>query len=302
MQTIGHSLGLGLTPFRLARFSSNVTPAGHEAGVTEELVMRALVYYPNPATSDKLVFALKQTKQFETVRSFDALARLHHDISRFPDAIVFTDLPTIRCSQQYITNRHDWIVLGEGNRDALEAFSTHAMSFLCVPLDESQITTCCNRLVKLQQTRHRQRQFSALKSGLCQQYGIGEAALAAMLRRQHHAQAKPDVVGVRSGNSWCCVSASEVRWIEAAGDYMCVHTTQDQHIVRSTLGALIKRFADTDFAHCNRSTVINLAYLHDLVWLDSGMLVAELADGTRIKISRRCFAAYWQRHPLLSET
>lgn len=299
MRDTGYCLESGLTLRKSAHFSPPDATSYPAARVTrEDTEMKALVCYPSHPIFCELVSALEKHDCFGQIIQCDSVDRLQQASRTHPDAFVFTDLPAIRLSQDCIVNRQDWIVLGENNHDALEAFTTHAMSFLRIPIDSAQLNACLGRLQQLHASRLRQRQFTALKTGLCQQFGVGEAALAAMLRRQHSEQAKPDVVGVRSGNSWCCVSASEVRWIEAAGDYMCVHTHSEQYIVRSTLGALTKRFAEVDFMPCNRSTVVNVAYIRALVWLRPAILVAELNDGKQLKISRRCFAAYWQQHPL----
>lgn len=303
MRDVGCSLIPGLTRFQSARFLSQRSSSYSGAQVARENTeMEALVYYAAHPTLCELVSALGERDCFSRIIQCDSAAKLQRAIRAHPDAFVFTDLSAIRHSQSCTVNRQDWIMLGESNRDALEAFTTHAMSFLRIPLDQAQLDACLRRLSQLHEFRVRQRQFATLKTGLCQQFGIAEAALAAMLRRQHSEQSKPDVVGVRSGNAWCCVSASEVRWIEAAGDYMCVHTESEQYIVRSTLGALTKRFSDVEFMPCNRSTVVNVAFVHTLVWLEPATLLAELNDGKQLKISRRCYTAYWQQHPLVSQS
>ncbi len=302
MQHPGHSMGLGLTMLPSARFSSQKVPPAQTAraacALTENMTMKALVCCSSGLIGKSLVSELQHCDDFTHVVLCNSAKELTLATDTYPEAFVFTDLATLYSVRNCIVNRQDWIVVGEGNRDALEAFSTHAMSFLSAPVDRSQLNVCVARLRKLHQSRVRQHEFAALTAGLCEQYGVCEDALAAMLRRQHQAQSKPDVVSVRSSGGWCCLSAGDIQWIEAAGDYMCIHTPSEQHIVRSTLGALKRRFADVAFLQCNRSTVVNIAHVQRVVWRSPTVLVAELKDGTQLKISRRCYAAYWQQHPL----
>lgn len=295
----GHSMGLGLATLSPARFCLQKSSPGQAARMmTEDMTMKALVCCPSRDASKSLVSALKASERFTHVVTCDSAKALIDVMQTYPDAFVFTDLATLHCVQDRVVNRQDWVVLGNGNHDAIEAFSTHAMSFLSVPVESAQLTTCLERLYQLHAARVRQHEFAALQAGLCEQFGVGEAALAAILRRQHNSQAKPDVVSVRSSGGWYCLSAGDIQWIEAAGDYMCIHTRSEQHIVRSTLGALKKRFADVAFLQCNRSTVVNVQHVQALSWQSPTTLVAELKDGTQLKISRRCYAAYWQQHPL----
>ena len=80
-----------------------------------------------------------------------------------------------------------------------------------------------------------------LVKGLCEQYGVSEPALLATLRQQLNKSVQPNVVGIRAENGWCCLNPAEIKWIEAAGDYMCVQTLSESYVVRTTLCELLKR-------------------------------------------------------------
>jgi two-component system LytT family response regulator len=43
---------------------------------------------------------------------------------------------------------------------------------------------------------------------------------------------------MKSGSEWIRVRLDDISWIEAAGDYMCVHALEDTHIIRKTLKKL----------------------------------------------------------------
>jgi two-component system LytT family response regulator len=43
---------------------------------------------------------------------------------------------------------------------------------------------------------------------------------------------------MKSDSEWIRVRLDDISWIEAAGDYMCVHALEDTHIIRKTLKKL----------------------------------------------------------------
>ena len=62
-----------------------------------------------------------------------------------------------------------------------------------------------------------------------------------------------------SGASSGSCSASEVRYVEAHGDYARLHTAESSHLVRVPLTTLEERWANAGFVRIHRSTLVALA-------------------------------------------
>jgi DNA-binding LytR/AlgR family response regulator len=79
------------------------------------------------------------------------------------------------------------------------------------------------------------------------------------------------------------VRLSQVRFVEAQGDYARLHTPGESHLVRMSLSALEQRWAD--FARIHRSTLVALAHVQELR-MDDGRCTVGL-DDVELVVSRR---------------
>jgi DNA-binding LytR/AlgR family response regulator len=80
------------------------------------------------------------------------------------------------------------------------------------------------------------------------------------------------------------VRLSQVRHVEAQGDYARLHVPGASHLVRMSLAALEQRWAD--FARIHRSTLVALAHVQELR-MDDGHCTLRLDDGVELVVSRR---------------
>ena len=78
----------------------------------------------------------------------------------------------------------------------------------------------------------------------------------------------------------------DIDWVDAAGDYMCVHAKGETHIIRITLGELMDRLEDKLFVRIHRSTIVNIERVVSITALPKGGSLLELSEGTTLKVSR----------------
>lgn len=79
------------------------------------------------------------------------------------------------------------------------------------------------------------------------------------------------------------VRLSQVRFVEAQGDYARLHVPDGSHLVRMSLAALEQRWPD--FARIHRSTLVALAHVQELR-MDDGRCTVRL-DDVELVVSRR---------------
>ena len=82
------------------------------------------------------------------------------------------------------------------------------------------------------------------------------------------------------------VPARDVEWIDAAGDYMCVHVRGRTHVMRTTLKQLETLLDPALFLRVHRSTVINASLVEAVEPHANGEFFVTLRGGTRLKVSR----------------
>jgi DNA-binding LytR/AlgR family response regulator len=94
-----------------------------------------------------------------------------------------------------------------------------------------------------------------------------------------------DTIPVELGGVTRFVSRSEVRYVEAQGDYTRLHTASGSHLVRLPLSALEERWGEAGFLRIHRSLLVALAHV-DEVRVDAGRC-SVVVGGTELQVSRR---------------
>ncbi len=91
---------------------------------------------------------------------------------------------------------------------------------------------------------------------------------------------------VRQSDRWDVVNASEVEWLESAGNYVVLHCGRDRHVVRETLIQLEQKLDPEDFVRISRSSMVRIDRIRSLVTGSNGSPEIVLRDGTHLALSR----------------
>jgi two-component system LytT family response regulator len=83
------------------------------------------------------------------------------------------------------------------------------------------------------------------------------------------------------------VPVSNVLWIEATGNYACIHTGRDSHLLRETLAHLEEKLAPHHFIRVRKSAIVNSACISEIRPMFDGVYDIILAGGTVVTSSRR---------------
>lgn len=98
---------------------------------------------------------------------------------------------------------------------------------------------------------------------------------------------RPDRFLVRKLGKEFLVSADDIEWLQAEGNYVNLHVKGRLYPLRSTLTALEPRLDPARFLRVHRSYMVNLNQLLEIEPLDSGDARLKLRDGTLVPCSRR---------------
>ena len=91
---------------------------------------------------------------------------------------------------------------------------------------------------------------------------------------------------VRRGSAIVPVAVGAISWFEALGDYVVAHACRDHHVVHLSLARLEGRLDPARFLRIHRTHIVNLDAVKAFRRSGGSQLVAELADGTRLPVSR----------------
>ena len=94
----------------------------------------------------------------------------------------------------------------------------------------------------------------------------------------------------KTGASTLLLDDVDVLMIEAAGNYMCVHTLSENLIIRETMKELLQRLPP-QFVQVHRSSIVNLHHVHK-VQPHNNDYQLQLSNGKQVVASRR-FKGDW---------
>jgi two-component system, LytTR family, response regulator len=166
---------------------------------------------------------------------------------------------------------------------AVRAFEVLALDYVLKPVSPERLTAACAR-ARSQLAKQR---LAGADDGLLK--------LLAQLRNEGGTRQ----LFVRTANKVVMVDRADVKFMEAAGNYVNIHATSSTYKVRQTL-AEMEGLVDRTFARIHRSTIVNLRHVKEFQPWFSGEMLVLMRDGTKLKLSRHYRQEFEARHRILS--
>ena len=160
-----------------------------------------------------------------------------------------------------------------------------AFDYNLKPLDDQSLNQTINRT--MQKKSCVQRRFSVVgKDATDHRVGPLEPARFMGTRLESRENRNRHKLLVRDSGVVKWVPFDDIEWVDAAGDYMCVHAKGETLVIRSTLRELMGKLDDTIFARIHRSTIVNVEKIVSLTALPKGAGMLKLSVGKSLKVSR----------------
>ena len=81
------------------------------------------------------------------------------------------------------------------------------------------------------------------------------------------------------------IPVAEIRYLEADGDYVTIHTKEEKYLKEKTMKYFESHLYPSIFVRIHRSTIINIDFMDKLEYYDKESHVVLMKDGTRLKAS-----------------
>jgi len=240
--------------------------------------IRALIVDDEPLARERLASLLAAEKDIEVIgqcaNGIEALAAIQE---KTPD-LVFLDVQMPELDGFGVLaalegeRKPAVIFVTAHDRFALKAFEVHAIDYLLKPFDRERLQKALNRAreqVKRQQGGEIDERLSALLAGL-----------------NKEAPKHIDRIAVKGSGRVTIVKISDIDWIEAADNYVNLHTGKEAHLHRETMSALEQKLPPSKFLRISRSTVVNVDRIKELQPMFHGDYTVILQNGTKLSLSR----------------
>ena len=168
---------------------------------------------------------------------------------------------------------------------AVEAFKVHAIDYLLKPVEKDRLAEAIARARDQRQERVVSREKEKLLDLAVSLTGKSRAAVSEFIGNSETV-GYSERLAIKDGSSTTFVPIRNIDWIDAAGDYMCVHVKNETHIMRTTMRELEASLNPLIFQRVHRSTIVNLDRITKVSSHINGEYYLTLNCGSKLKMSR----------------
>jgi len=224
--------------------------------------LRALVVDDEAPALEELAWLLSKDPRVGSIRKAASGAEALRALDAEPVDVIFSDikmpgldgLDLARVLARF-SQRPQVVFVTAYDRHALDAFDLRATDYVMKPVRAERLAEAVRRVVE----------------------ATGGA--------EPPAKVEDETIAVELGGVTRFVQRSQVRYVEAHGDYARLHTATSSHLVRVPLTTLEERWAEAGFVRIHRSTLVALPHV-DEIRVDGGRCAVRLGDRI-LQVSRR---------------
>lgn len=236
--------------------------------------LRALIIDDEPLARDRVRSLLAGEPEIDVVAEYGNGAEAIAGIVQHAPDLVFIDVQMPGCDGLQVIQalpserRPAVIFVTAHDRFAVDAFAVQAVDYLLKPFDRARFKVALQRATDFVKAR-RTAPATAPESG--------EPTPTARKTERFAVKADGKVVFVRP---------EDIRWIEAADNYVMLHLLDRRLMLRETLSSLESRLGTAGFARVNRSAIVRVDQVKELQPTFHGDYIVVLRDGTQLPLSR----------------
>jgi len=156
---------------------------------------------------------------------------------------------------------------------AIRAFEAHALDYLLKPFNQERLGRAIERV-----------KAELLKS---HEHSLRSRILDLLNTTKPDSKQLRRLV-VRSAGRVVFLGLDEIDWIEAAANYVRLHSGKDSYLLREGIGHLATKLDPDRFVRIHRSSIVNVSRIRELQPCESGEYIAVLRNGKELSCSRGC--------------
>ncbi|MEZ5921483.1 MAG: LytTR family DNA-binding domain-containing protein [Parvularculaceae bacterium] len=171
---------------------------------------------------------------------------------------------------------------------AIDAFEANALDYLVKPVDEERLKDAIHRAREAIKTRAAASRESRLVELLASLSEEDRDQIKELIQDPTWTSKErySERLSFKDGTKVVMLNADDIDWIDAAGDYMCIHAAGKTHIIRETMKTLQQRLDPARFQRIHRSAIVNVKKVKELHPHSNGEYFVILENGSELKLSR----------------
>jgi two-component system, LytTR family, response regulator len=241
-------------------------------------MIRTVLIDDEPPARRKLRHLLSSETDTSIVGEAGSGAEAVEVLSRLQPDLAFLDIQLPDCTgfdvvESLQSREHLHLIFVTAHDDfALKAFDVHAVDYLLKPVEPSRFAQSLERVRRMIKAPDTSRIASRLDE-LVQSLRSDPGYVRRLLIQEEERSIFLEV--------------SRIDWIESARNYVCIHSGNCTHVVRSSLESLASKLNPAVFRRINRSEIINVERIMEVrPWFHGDQKVI-LKGGKELNWSRR---------------
>ena len=246
--------------------------------------IRTLVVDDEPLAREGLRLLLAADPEVELIGEAGSGKEAVAAIDRLKPDLVFLDvqMPELDGFSVLRAAKHlpEVVFVTAYDKYAIDAFRVHALDYLLKPFDDARFKDALEAA-----KRHlRLERVSRLSEQIVELLGKDPKPGAPAEERP----APANRLAIKDTGRVVFLDAEDIDWIESADYYVQLHTAKKVYLHRETMQSLEGRLDPKKFVRIHRTAIVNVRRVKELRSEGRRDLVAVLADGTELKVSRGC--------------
>ena len=171
---------------------------------------------------------------------------------------------------------------------AIQAFEAHALDYLLKPIEDERLDEALERVRDFIDQKRAVKHKKSLLQLVGQITGQAVGSMEEISRKGVDQLKKKETpkLAIKDSGSTTLVPQDEIDWIDAAGDYMCVHSAGETYILRMTMKKLEAEDDPEFLQRVHRSTIVNVNQVREMQAHINGEYFLTLKNGHTVKLSR----------------
>lgn len=232
--------------------------------------MRLLIADDEPPAIKRLEVLLTALSQVTVVGSVSDGVQAVEAIERLRPDVVLLDIQMPGKSGMAVAadleplTRPEIIFVTAFEHFAPDAFDVEAADYLLKPVRFDRLRQAIDRAER----RRREREALATLAGAAREAPVAPA----------------EALWVPTRNGEVRVGIEDIDWIEAARDYVLLHTPARSHILRATMTAMEARLGATDLIRVHRSAMVRPSRVRSIDRVSKWQVSLVMADGVSVAV------------------
>jgi two-component system LytT family response regulator len=155
---------------------------------------------------------------------------------------------------------------------ALQAFEANALDYLLKPFDEARFHSAVAR-ARNHIANTKRRELTDRLLALLDEVNVPQNNGA-------------DRLIIKSGGRVVFIKTAEIDWVEAAANYVRIHSGTETYLMRETMNSFEARLDSSKFIRIHRSSIVNIEKIKELQPCNSGEYIVVLRNGKELSLSR----------------